>query len=99
MRMAAFSSSYDEVKAASRCCFVGRVVGLAGSPPDLRNTNIVQPVISELTQCLKGSPYKFTRFGVLHSSCLSCVKLIELAYQHHICPTELGGEACYVVRF
>ncbi len=32
MRMAAFSSSYDEVKAAPRCCFVRRVVGLAGSP-------------------------------------------------------------------
>ncbi len=32
MRMAAFSSSYDEVIAAPRCCFVRRVVGLAGSP-------------------------------------------------------------------
>ncbi len=32
MHMAAFSSSYDEVKAALRCCFVRRVVGLAGSP-------------------------------------------------------------------
>ncbi len=32
MRMAAFSSSYAEVVAAPRCCFVKRVVGLAGSP-------------------------------------------------------------------
>ncbi len=32
MRMAAFSSSYDEVVAAPRCCFERRVGGLAGSP-------------------------------------------------------------------
>ncbi len=32
MRMAAFSSSYDEVMAAPRCCVVKRIVGLAGSP-------------------------------------------------------------------
>ncbi len=32
MRMTAFSSPYDEVIAAPRCCFVRRVVGLAGSP-------------------------------------------------------------------
>ncbi len=29
-RMTAFSSSYDEVIAVPRCCFVRRVVGLAG---------------------------------------------------------------------
>ncbi len=32
MRKAAFSSSYDEVMAAPRCCVVKRIVGLAGSP-------------------------------------------------------------------
>ncbi len=32
MSMATFSSSYDEVVAAPRCCFVKKVVGLAGSP-------------------------------------------------------------------
>ncbi len=32
LRMAAFSSLYDEVIAAPRCCFVRRGVVLAGSP-------------------------------------------------------------------
>ncbi len=31
-RIAAFSSSYNEVIAAPRCCFVRRVVGMIGSP-------------------------------------------------------------------
>ncbi len=32
MRTAAFSLSYDEIVAVPCCCFVGRLVGLAGSP-------------------------------------------------------------------
>ncbi len=43
MRKAAFSSSYDEVKVALCCCFVRRVVGLAGSPSV---TTIPAPLLS-----------------------------------------------------
>ncbi len=60
MRMAAFSSSYDEVKAAPCCCFVRRVVGWAGSPsvttilvPPFRVPAVAEPLVKMMNRALR----------------------------------------------